>query len=53
MSVRYAMARRAEEIKAIFLTKCPTESNMSDILTKPLTGLSFARHRSAISAGTS
>jgi hypothetical protein len=25
-----------------------TESNMSDILTKPLTGLSFVRHRSAI-----
>ena len=48
MSVRYAMARRAEEINAIFLVKCPTESNMSDILTKPLTGQPFARHRCAI-----
>ncbi len=48
MSVRYAMARRAEEINAIFLTKCPTESNLSDILTKPLTGQPFARHRCAI-----
>ena len=48
MSVRYAMARRAEEVQAILLTKCPTACNMSEILTKPLTGDTFIRHRSGI-----
>ena len=48
MSVRYAMARRAEEVEAIHLTKCPTELNFSDIVTKPLTGQLFRRHRAAV-----
>ena len=48
MSVRYAMARRAEEVEAIHLNKCPTELNFSDIVTKPLTGQLYPRHRAAV-----
>ena len=48
MSVRYAMARRAEEVEAIQLNKCPTELNFSDIVTKLLTSQLFRRHRAAV-----
>jgi len=43
-----AMVRYAEKSKGIFLTKVPTAENLADIITKPLVGDTFIRHRAAI-----
>ena len=39
------MIHYAEKCKAIFLVKYPTADNFADIITKPLTGAQFFRHR--------
>jgi hypothetical protein len=43
-----AMIRYAEKSKGIFLTKVPTAENLADIITKPLVGDAFIKHRAAI-----
>jgi len=48
LAARKAMLRHALESGVIVLTKIPTGDNVADILTKPLTGAAFARHRFAL-----
>ena len=43
IATNYAMVRQAELDGAIIAVKCASEDNPADILTKPLTGASFAR----------
>jgi hypothetical protein len=45
---RMAMIRYAEKSKGIFLTKVPTADNLADIITKPLVGDAFIKHRAAL-----
>ena len=41
--INLALIRQAEGDGAIIAVKCPTENNIADILTKPLSGPSFTR----------
>ena len=41
--INYALMRQAEEDGAVIATKCATEDNVADILTKPLVGPHFVR----------
>ena len=43
VGVNLAMIHQAEDDMIITTKKCPTEDNVADILTKPLTGAQFTR----------
>ena len=48
VATRYAIARKSEADGATIFDKIATEKNGSDVLTKPLAGSTFVRHRAAI-----
>ena len=48
LAARYAMMRYGKASGAIMPTKIKGEDNVADIVTKPLVGATFERHRSTI-----
>ena len=48
LAARYAMMRRGRESRQIAPLKVAAEDNVADIVTKPLTGALFIKHREAI-----
>ena len=48
LAARYAMIRFGIACRAIFPRKCPAAENVADIVTKPLAGVAYARHRATI-----
>ena len=48
LSSRYAMIRHGRACGLIDPVKVKSEGNVADIVTKPLTGAAFVRHRATI-----
>ena len=48
VSINYALVRQAIADGAVTVHKCPTEENIADVFTKPLTGAPFARAQQAL-----
>jgi len=46
--INLALIRQALEDGVVTTVKCPSENNIADVLTKPLTGPTFARAQRAL-----